>query len=268
MGGAERLQETAKRALPRWLGHRRVDALLYHFLFAGDAYPDLRPPVHRHDGGTWGAGEVFDHLPIGLPRGRVGRSRGVGGVRLGGGRGRGLGSGWIEEQLDPRLPAFVSCHVLSKARPSPRASHGSGHGSGRHLALVTSSTATKAESMAPLVFREFDAVFIHLDLAFLPLCVQRSKASMGRRYSMLRGYSLPRPSILTRFSFPALSRSPLSRRSLSPHRSSSTRIFHIHAPFFHTHHTPLKKISFLSLSRKKNKYFTFLYLSPSMNFEI
>lgn len=92
-------------------------------------------PTHRHDGGTWGAGEVFDHLPIGLPRGRVGRSRGVGGVRLGGGRGRGLGSGWIEEQLDPRLPAFVSCHVLSKARPSPRASHGSGHGSGRHLAL-------------------------------------------------------------------------------------------------------------------------------------
>lgn len=46
MRGAKRLQETAKRALPRRLSHRRVDALLYHFLFAGDAYPDLRPPVH------------------------------------------------------------------------------------------------------------------------------------------------------------------------------------------------------------------------------
>lgn len=91
--------------------------------------------THRDDGGTWRAGEVFDHLPVGLPRGRVGRSWGVGGVRLGGGRGRGLGPGWIEEQLDPRLPAFVSCHVLSEARPSPRASHGSGHGSGRDLAL-------------------------------------------------------------------------------------------------------------------------------------
>lgn len=48
--------------------------------------------------------------------------------------------------------------------------------------LMTSSTATKAESMAPLVFREFDAVFVHFDR--IPVRVQRSKASMGRRYSM------------------------------------------------------------------------------------
>ena len=48
--------------------------------------------------------------------------------------------------------------------------------------LMTSSTATKAESMAPLVFREFDAVFVHFDR--VPVRVQRSKASMGRRYSM------------------------------------------------------------------------------------
>lgn len=47
---------------------------------------------------------------------------------------------------------------------------------------MTSSTATKAESMAPLVFREFDAVFVHFDR--IPVRVQRSKASMGRRYSM------------------------------------------------------------------------------------
>lgn len=48
--------------------------------------------------------------------------------------------------------------------------------------LMTSSTATKAESMAPLVFREFDAVFVHFDRG--PVRVQRSKASMERRYSM------------------------------------------------------------------------------------
>lgn len=96
--------------------------------------------THRDDGGTRRAGEVFDHLPIRLPRGRVGCSWGVGGVRLGGGRGRRLGTGRIEQQLDPRLPAFVSCHVLSEARPSPRGSHGSGHGSGRDLALRKEKT--------------------------------------------------------------------------------------------------------------------------------
>lgn len=64
----------------------------------------------------------------------MGCSGGVGRVRLGG-RGRGLGARRIEEQLDPRLPAFVRRHVLSKARPSPRASHGPGHRSGSDLAL-------------------------------------------------------------------------------------------------------------------------------------
>lgn len=106
----------------------------------------------RNDGGTWRAGEVFDHLPVGLPRWRVGCSGGVGRVRLGG-RGRGLGGRRIEEQLDPRLPAFVRRHVLSKARPSPRASHGAGHRSGSDLAL-------RKRNESPIYFRFFHFVIL------------------------------------------------------------------------------------------------------------
>lgn len=106
----------------------------------------------RNDGGTWRAGEVFDHLPVRLPRWRVGCSGGVGRVRLGG-RGRGLAGRRIEEQLDPRLPAFVRRHVLSKARPSPRASHGAGHRSGSDLAL-------RKRNESPIYFRFFHFVIL------------------------------------------------------------------------------------------------------------